>query len=584
MRRVDRSKTTSRATSTDGNLTDDGEGSTKSQGSGSKKKQHMTMEERAAAYKEARSRIFMDFEEKDASASSNGAISSAASTVSYTGGSTGMSSIDGDGASTAPTESEYSGPAGRGKEARYGGPFEGGNGRVNQMNGAPPLNTTLRSSAPPFTSPNVAPPPPKGTVHYIQPMMESATGQEMNSQVSHPMPGAPPGPYTAYPAPPIFPYYMPYGYSFPYAQTVPLQPPNNGVMPSQEAQAQEVQNTQQPHPIPMPSGFGAPVAHSIPQPYPGYVWIAAPAPGYLPVPPHPTIPAHPPNMPAQTQPSSSNPNITRPASQASHISFDPRLHHTAQGVPQQHASQQQVSSFAPYIPHSNTFPPSHSQSNHNPMSSNRPSMPMHSTPPAMYVNVQNQHPNRPPSGASFPSQHGPIGPINQATPQTNGNGPWGNQSHMSNLSNATSMSPRSQQRGGMPPPSLPGRSPGPPDGNWAPNGGGPSSGMAGTKRNGPRTSWGSHSYGPGVNIGGMHTANPLGVNGVGATPLRAPEGINIRVLPAITLDGHSTGSSNGSSSSARKRNLAHGAGSIKPPGDETSSVTVRLLRPMSTRR
>jgi hypothetical protein len=82
MRRVDRSKNVSRATSVDGNLTDDGDESTKSQGSGSKKKQHMTIEEREAAYHKARSRIFMDFDE---SASSVGAMSSAASTVSYTG-------------------------------------------------------------------------------------------------------------------------------------------------------------------------------------------------------------------------------------------------------------------------------------------------------------------------------------------------------------------------------------------------------------------------------------------------------------------------------------------------------------------
>lgn len=114
-----------------------------------------------------------------------------------------------------------------------------------------------------------------------------------------------------------------------------------------------------------------------------------------------------------------------------------------------------------------------------------------------------------------------------------------------------------------------GRQPGPPEANWMPGAAGPPPGALGSKRGGPRTSWGSYSFGPGVGVGGMHTLNP----GVGAAVLRAPEGLNIRVLPTITLDGNSTGSSNGSSSSARKRTLANGAANVKSLGDETSSVT-----------
>jgi hypothetical protein len=518
----------------------------------------------------------MDFEEKDASASSNGAISSAASTVSYTGGSTGMSSsVDGDGASTAPTDSEYSGPAGRGKESWYGGPLDGNNGRVNQITGGPPVNTTLRSSAPPFTSPNVAPPPPKGTVHYIQPAAETNVHHEMSGPMQQPPPGAlPPGPYTTYP-PPMFPsYYMPYSYPFGYPQAVSFQPPSHSGMPPSENQGQETQNNPQQHPI--PAGLGPPVTTSIPpQPYPGYVWMVAPAPSYISVQTHaPMVP----NVVTQPQPSS-NGNIPRPASRASHVSFDPRSQHTGQGVPPQHHTpqqqHQQVQAYGTYHNQPNAFLTPHQQSNHNPVTPSCAPMQMHSAPPVMHPNMQTQHssrPHGPPPAATFNPQHGPIGPSGQPVPQPNGNGAWGNQGHSTGGSNVAAMSPRSQIRGNMPPPAPPGRSP--LDGSWNLNGAGAPGGL-GPKRMGVRTSWGSCSYGPGVGVGGMHTINPLNANGVGPI-MRTPDGLNIRVLPAITLDGHSTGSSNGSSSSARKRNMANGGGNVKPPGDETSSVTVRI--------
>ena len=583
MRRIDRSKAASRATSVDGNLTDDGDESTRSQGSGSKKKQHMTMEERAAAYKEARSRIFMDFDEKDASVSSNGAISSAASTVSFTGGSTGMSSVDGDGASTAPTESEYSGPAGRGKESWYGGSFNGSDSRVNQMSGGPP-NTTLRSTAPPFISPNVAPPPPKGTVHYIQPMAESNGSQEMASHVQQQPSGPPPGgSYAAYAPPAIYPYYMPYIYPFPYPQPVSFQPPTHGGPPLQEMQGQEGQNNQQQQQQqqqpsgPVPPGFGPPMAHPMPtQPYPGYVWMAAPAPGYIPVPSHAApMPSHPPTQPP---PSS---NISRPASQASHVSFDPRSQPSGQGGPLQHPTpqqqHQQIHAYGAYHAAPTSFPGSHPQSHHNPMSPNRAPMQMQAgPPPPMHVNMSNQHPNRPHS-MSGGAPYGPMGPSGSPSPAPNVNGPWGNQGHSPSPPNMSGTPPRSLGRGNMLPPPLPGRQSGP-DGNWGVGGAGLPGGpgpVGPPKRGGPRTSWGSYSFGPGVGVGGMHTLS----TGVGAAILRAPEGLNIRVLPTITLDGHSTGSSNGSSSSARKRNMANGTGNLKSLGDETSSVTVRVCEP-----
>ncbi|KAI0299309.1 hypothetical protein BC826DRAFT_996547, partial [Russula brevipes] len=84
----------------------------------SRLKKALTMEEREAAYNEARSRIFLDFEKKakekdnDMSASSStfSLVSGSASTSA--GGSSSAGDID-DSISTAPTESELSGPVAR---------------------------------------------------------------------------------------------------------------------------------------------------------------------------------------------------------------------------------------------------------------------------------------------------------------------------------------------------------------------------------------------------------------------------------------------------------------------------------------
>ncbi|KAI0306055.1 hypothetical protein B0F90DRAFT_1695669 [Multifurca ochricompacta] len=124
-------------------------------------KKALTLEEREAAYNEARSRIFMDFEEKakekenDMSASSStfSLVSGSASTSG--GGSSSAGDID-DSISTAPTESEFSGPVARdSKNERRNG--SGANSAGSSRSMLPPKHThtsscrNSRAPSPSFT-------------------------------------------------------------------------------------------------------------------------------------------------------------------------------------------------------------------------------------------------------------------------------------------------------------------------------------------------------------------------------------------------------------------------------------------------
>lgn len=80
-------------------------------------KRHLTIEEREAAYNEARSRIFMGFEPKKENSANS-------STLSLLSGSAGRSSAGegDDAASSAATESEWSGPVTRDRrDSKRGG-------------------------------------------------------------------------------------------------------------------------------------------------------------------------------------------------------------------------------------------------------------------------------------------------------------------------------------------------------------------------------------------------------------------------------------------------------------------------------
>lgn len=111
----------------EGDLSDPGPSETGSMGSRSTtSKKRMTIEERQAAYDEARNRIFMNFEEKEKTKERDtSASSSTLSLVSGSGsgsqsGGVGCNSDNDDGISTIPTESESSIPNGlrRGDDSR----------------------------------------------------------------------------------------------------------------------------------------------------------------------------------------------------------------------------------------------------------------------------------------------------------------------------------------------------------------------------------------------------------------------------------------------------------------------------------
>ena len=116
----------------------------RSNATGGSNKKRMTIEEREAAYNEARSRIFMDFEEKEKEKDMNDSSSSLSlvSGSASTSGGTGCSSIEDfeDMASSPATESEWSGSITRDKKDNKHGL------------GIPSASRPLRSTAPPFNA------------------------------------------------------------------------------------------------------------------------------------------------------------------------------------------------------------------------------------------------------------------------------------------------------------------------------------------------------------------------------------------------------------------------------------------------
>jgi hypothetical protein len=274
-------------------------------------------------------------------------------------------------------------------------------------------------------------------------------------------------------------------------------------------------------------------------------------------------------------------NIPRPASQASHQNYRP------QGQPMQNQNPASPS-YGPFQGPPNMFQAPGQQapiSAPGPMSnpaSRGPAPPtnlMHNNLPAPGFGVPpGSHPPQQPGHMFGPNstsygQHGPIGGS-----RSTGSGPAFNLPGLQQNSG-----PWNSTAGGVGPgPNLSG----PVNGSSVMGGG------LGPKRNMARGPWGSYSYGPG--IGGPASVppvanttsprsvpNPLGAIGSGPVPvglantILRPEELNIRVMPRITLESHNTGSSNGSSGSLRKRNVAN-AGATVPgaKGDETSSVTV----------
>jgi hypothetical protein len=480
-----------------------------------------------------------------------------------------MSSFDGDGASTAPTESEYSGPAGKGKESWYAGSLAGSNGKGRSNNGSSHGGSSLRSNAPPFTSPNISPPPPMGTVHYLPDPSAAPEAQPTNFPQGPPG-NAPPGGYAAYPA--MYPYFVPYFYPMPYPQPVPQHPsmiPQPGA-PASDAGPQNTQQAQKQGQPAMAPTFGPHLPMAIPpQGYPNFVWMPGMpgAPGVYQVPPQQQQPPVAQGQPQATPVAQSAPNNPAPVGQPPHQNqtlFDPQSQTTGHPPHQQSnpPAVQQGQAFTNHnhppsstFQHPNAFqgPPP----NPNTMSPSR-------TPTTL------RHPGAPPSTAPFNAQNAQQGSGLPPPPQQPNGRVWNGQFQPPNNAlphNGQQMMPPFNGRSGPGP--GPERPHGPLDNRSLPN-----IHLVGEGNRGmPRNAWGNNPYGPGTGVAGMQSSGPS----QGPRPVANPGSIPglMRALPPITHETPSMGTNSSNTGSLRKKNSPNASAILRSPGDETSSVTVR---------
>ncbi|THH13540.1 hypothetical protein EW146_g6691 [Bondarzewia mesenterica] len=261
--------------------------------------EYLTFEQRAAAYNEARSRIFMNFEDKamekesDMSASSStfSLVSGSASTSG--GGSSSAGDLD-DSVSSAATESEWSGPAVRDKkDIRRGS------------------SRNSRAASPSFTYASLYNEPPVPTAPYDPSQTPGQGPQGYMQPYMYPYP--PPPNQT-----PGQGYYQPYAYFAPYPYPPPQHPMSNSDPATPGEGLYVPAHTTHPQPVPYmgsymwPTPAGAPqgTTHSAaPSPphgaqYPPYApagYGSYPMTGYFPPPPHPHAQPMRPPMPGQSQ-------------------------------------------------------------------------------------------------------------------------------------------------------------------------------------------------------------------------------------------------------------------------------------------
>ena len=196
-------------------------------------KKALTLEEREAAYNEARSRIFLDFEKKakekdnDMSASSStfSLVSGSASTSG--GGSSSAGDID-DSISTAPTESEFSGPVVRdtkGERRNGSGANSAGSSRPTLPNKHSSSTRGSRAPSPSITYASIYDPVSNNIPYDAsqQPPMQQPYPQQFMYHYPPPPPEQGPGQGFA----PHLPYY-PYGYpQLPQMSPPPPPPPHH---------------------------------------------------------------------------------------------------------------------------------------------------------------------------------------------------------------------------------------------------------------------------------------------------------------------------------------------------------------------
>ena len=260
-------------------------------GSSGHHKKYMTIEEREAAYNEARSRIFMDFEEKEkakekdmsANSSTFSQISGSASTSA--GRDSGSVGDVEDSLSSVATESEWSGPVTRNEKPRRSGSGNTSAGSSRSLrsfnNGGSSRNS--RATSPSFSYASLYEPPPTS---YDQPQYIGHPPMGYNHAYMYPP--YPPGQQVGQSVAPQYSYYQPYPY-----------------------------HQQHPHSDPTSPSVGEPMFHPQPQPHPHsqsqqqlpyppqYMW----PPGHLP-PPQP--PQHTQSAPPQQVHSSSAPSMPPP--------------------------------------------------------------------------------------------------------------------------------------------------------------------------------------------------------------------------------------------------------------------------------
>lgn len=321
-------------------------------------RRHMTIAEREAAYQEARSRIFMDFEEKAKEQENQmSANSSTFSLVSGSGSASGgrrssIGDVDDSASSVVPTESEWSGPVNRDRRDNRRGASTASSSRsllssgasYNTNNGSGSSSRNSRATSPSFAYPTLyeppaidtnqygPPPPPSGYVFY--PPYVPQPGQAPGPPYMPPYPYYPQYGYPPHPPPPQHPSESPNhatpdaGYS-PQHPTQPnmaysyMWPPPPPGQPSHQPQ----HLTQMPANIPptMSGPYSAPGPSGQVQPYAGYV--PPPQPQYSPYPPqgYPPPFAYPQAPPLGVSPqqiplhsSMYSPEITRTTSEMGH--------------------------------------------------------------------------------------------------------------------------------------------------------------------------------------------------------------------------------------------------------------------------
>ncbi|KAI0091650.1 hypothetical protein BDY19DRAFT_931629 [Irpex rosettiformis] len=257
-------------------------------------KRHLTIEEREAAYNEARSRIFMGFEDKDkdkemekGSSANSSSISLVSGSGSVSAGQSSAGDMD-DSVSSAATESEWSGPVTRDRRDRRrvgsggSGPRSTRGTSYNPASGSNSSRHSRAASPSSFTYPSLYDPsgnsydptyapqgPPHGYIQYYYP------------------PYPPPQPTGV---PPVMPgYTYPYS-SYPYPQPQPRQ------------HSDPTSPNEHPYPLPQqPQHVGYP-------PQNPYGWA----------PPPPPPPSH--SAPPVTSPPHTNVSLPGPPQAATHPS------------------------------------------------------------------------------------------------------------------------------------------------------------------------------------------------------------------------------------------------------------------------